>query len=120
MDRELFVRSIPPEMISTNEILLSRTALPPLRFGRQDLIDAVLEIDLSVDISRPYRLDVMQPGLGLTIAIPAEDPLPMVLLRVARDSDREVVDLFVGRLLTKLDARAFDTGSESLIFTAPG
>lgn len=116
MDRELFVRNIPPEMTSTKEIVLGR-ALPPLRFGLQDLIDAVLEIDPSVDTSVPHRLNIVQPGLRVAIGIPSEDPLPLVLLRVASQSDRAVADRFIGELLAKLEARAFDTESATLIFT---
>jgi hypothetical protein len=118
MDRELYVRNIPPGMTSIDQIALG-PSLPPLQFTRRELVEAVLEIDPTVVTSRSDRLNVVQPGLRIAIGIPHEDPLSTVLIRVTAESDRWTADQFIGRLLDKLNARAFDTASETLIFTPP-
>jgi hypothetical protein len=38
---------------------------------------------------------------------------------MASQSDRHVAERCIGELLAKLDARAFDTGSATLIFASP-
>ncbi len=115
VDRELFIRNIPPEMIATDTIRPG-SAFPPLRFGRQDVVDAVLELDPSADTSQPPRITVALPDLKVAISFPLEDPLTQVIIRIVQ-SDREVADRFIGQLLDKLDTRAFDTGSATLVFS---
>jgi hypothetical protein len=128
VERELFVRNVPPEMTTTDQIPLGHSSLPPLQFSRRELIDAVREIDPAATASTdgapadsplPYRLDVKQPGLRLAIAIPPEDPLTTVLIRIFGASDQHIADQFIGQLLERLDARAFGTYADTLILSHP-
>src|SRR5665213_2259301 len=114
MDRELFVRSIPPEMTSAEEIDLG-PSLPPLAFTRQQLIDAAVVVDPSADITRPGRININLHRLRIAIAATAEEPFTTVLIRVFGQSDQRAADHFVAELLNRLDARAFDTASPGLI-----
>jgi hypothetical protein len=116
-DRELFVRNIPPEIVRTDTIPPA-SEFPPLRCSRQDVIDAVLAIEPSADTSQ-HRITVAGPGFRMTISIPLEDPLSVVLLRVHSGSDQGTADHFIGQLLARLDARAFDTESPTLVFSPP-
>jgi hypothetical protein len=115
--RALFVRDIPADTVRTDTIPLA-SDFAPLRCSRQDVIDAVRVIDPDADAS-PHRITVTQPGFTMTVSIPMGDPLSEVLLRVHDGSDQDMADRVIAQLLARLGARAFDTGSPTLIFSPP-
>jgi len=116
-DRELFIRAIPAELTRTDSIPPS-SAFAPLRFSRQDVIDAVRALDPGANVAE-HRITVTQPEFTITASFPLQDPLLEVLLRVRSAGTGDGADRFLGQLLARLDARAFDTGSPTLVFTPP-
>jgi hypothetical protein len=115
LDRELFIRNIPPDVQRVDTIPLG-SEYPPLGCSRQDVVEAVRRLDPDAETTQ-HRLIVARPGLELTIVFPMQDPLREVLLHVRGGGDRDEADGFISSLLTELQARAFDTGSPTLLFT---
>lgn len=78
-----------------------------LSFTASDVIGAVRDLAPAADFSTPSWGRVSLPGVDVEVSLPEENPLQGFALHV-RGADTAAADAFVGSLLQKLSARAFD------------
>jgi hypothetical protein len=116
VSRDIFVQDIPKGVVSVEEI--PDDWMPqPLPFGHAEVVEAVRELAPGADTSDPEWMHVTLPGLDVEVNVADESPLESFALHV-RAADRSAADAFIGRLLERLGARAFDPESETGIFQA--
>jgi hypothetical protein len=87
----------------------------PLPFGHGAVVEAVLAAAPDADVSDSEWIHVVLPGVAVEVNCGRETPLQSFALHV-HASDRDAADTFIGALLKRLGARAFDPESETGIF----
>lgn len=114
MSRDIFVQDIPDGVRNVDEI--PDDWMPrPLPFDHAAVVDAVLALAPGADLSDPAWMQVTVPGVDVEVSCGTETPLQSFALHV-RASDHVAANAFIGALLTRLGARAFDPESETGIF----
>lgn len=114
MSRDIFVQDIPTDVVRVDEIpddWMPRS----LPFGHADVVAAVRELAPDADTNGPEWIHVTLPGVDVEVNCKNDSALDSFALHV-RAADHAAADAFIGGLLKRLGARAFDPGSETGIF----
>jgi hypothetical protein len=114
VSRDVFVQDI-PESITTVEQIPDDWEPAPLPFGHAEVVAAVRELVPDVDTTDPEWMHVHLGGGAVVVNVANVSPLASFALHV-RAVDPGAADAFIGRLLERLKARAFDPESDSGIF----
>jgi hypothetical protein len=111
MSWDIFAQDIPAEAITVSDIPVDFVPRP---IGtRTDIIAAIQDIIPFADVSDPYWVRVRSPELDLEIGLGKHEPLMGFAFHV-RGGD--LAPGAIAAVLTKLNLRAFDPGSDSGIF----
>lgn len=86
-------------------------------FGRAEVVATVRALVPSADFTAPTWGQVVLPGAQIEINVPDEPQLGGVVLHI-RGGDQTAADEFVAQLLRRLNVRAFDSDSETGLFSA--
>lgn len=114
MSRDIFVQDI-PDGISSVDAIPDDWHPRALPFGHAQVLEAVRELAPGADSANPEWIRVTMPGADIEVNVTDKSPLESFALHV-RAADPGAANAFIGRLLTRLGARAFDTEAESGIF----
>jgi hypothetical protein len=114
VSRDIFVQDIPDGISSVDEIP-NDWQPEPLPFGHAEVVEAIRELAPETDTSNREWMHVALPGVDVEVNLKDESPLESFALHV-RAADSGAADAFVGRLLARLGARAFDPESDGGIF----
>jgi hypothetical protein len=114
VSRDVIVQDIPVG-ISTENQIPDDWQPQPLPFGHAQVIHAVRELAPEADTTDPEGIHVILPGVDVAVNVTDKSPLESFALHV-RATDRGAADAFIGRLLDRLGARAFDAECTSGIF----
>lgn len=114
VSRDIFVQDVPEGISSVDEIP-DDWEPQPLPFGPAEVINAVRELAPNVEEGDVEWMQVELPGVAIEVNVPDTSPLESFAIHV-RAADPSAADSFIGRLLDRLGARAFDPESESGIF----
>lgn len=109
MSRDIFVQDIPVG-ISTVDQIPDDWQPQPLPFGHAQVVDAVRELAPEADTTDPECVHVTLSGVDVEVNVTDQLPLESFALHV-RATDRSAADAFIGGLLDRLGARAFDSES---------
>jgi hypothetical protein len=114
VSRDIIVQDIPAGLSRVEEIPddWSPGALP---FGRGEVVAAVRALAPDTDTSDPTWMHVALSGVDVEVNVANDVPFGSFALHI-RGADHAAADAFIGRLLERLGARAFDPESESGIF----
>lgn len=114
VSRDIFVQDLPLG-ISTVDQIPDDWHPQPLPFGHAQVVDAVRELAPEADTTDPEWVHVTLSGVDVEVNVNDKFPLESFALHV-RATDRGAANAFIGGLLDRLGARAFDSESESGIF----
>lgn len=114
MSRDIFVQDIPDD-ISSVDAIPDGWKPQPLPFGHAQVLEAVRELAPEADAADPEWILVTMPGVDVEVNVTKAHPLESFALHV-RAADPVAANAFIGRLLDRLGARAFDPESEGGIF----
>jgi hypothetical protein len=114
VSRDIVVQDIPLGISDVAEIP-DDWRPQPLPFSYAEVVDAIRELAPAVDATDPEWLHIDLPGVDVEVHVTDRSRLDSFALHV-RAADRGAADAFIGRLLQRLGARAFDPASEGGIF----
>ncbi len=104
MDRIIGVQQIPPTVRSVADL---PSELSPLRFGPEELMEVLTELDPSVTYSDSEWALIELRGGDIEVIVPDESPLRSFTLLIHADDPTEVYP-FIACLLGKLGVGALD------------